>query len=906
MKLGFGISTVALTIRELLQSRSRICCCKLLVWILLGIAVIGHTFANTISQLPQLNWPSKRSDWVNVKTDVTPSAVGDGVTDDTLAISNAVEQISSNFWTSPRGVYFPPGTYKITDTIHLNKKVGILLVGHGRDTRIVWAGALGGRMLWCDGSHRSQFVGIVWDGAGVAGVGFDHDSKSNFETAMVHKHEEFRNFTEAGIRIGHDQVLATAEVHYQNCLFKNSGAGIKTLAYNDYDNWIQGCNFLTNGYGVYCNPGNFNIYECHFEGSTNTDIYGPIHACSVRRCTSVGSRMFFDSAFASGKNTIMFENCAVDSWTNTAGAIIFRAGGPITITDCKFTNPPSTNPPLKLSQWDGMVLRVISSGNSFSGSSSFINLGANGEITGVTGRNRFGPITWASQSFFTDIDTTFVPVGAVFDARTDFGAVGNGSSNDTAAIQNCIDAARSAGNGAIAYIPAGSYKITSTLYATGTNYRIGGIGWNSSLRWGGTLGGPLMVVSNARNITIEAIRLDSSLANDTNTIRIRHTTSDACSSVFYDYVHCNTGPSYYGGIEFLGLQAGNVVRVNSLRGDLSMTDCSAANILVNNVGGKIKITNPSQGPKTGYSGFGFAGTWGMTVNDNQDLIVGDVYSEQLKNIWLAVSGDGNTSTTSRITVSGGGKIHTYSNIFLVTSSDLSGRIFVGANAASPDTNGVFVSARFLCSGVATCDLTIAGLGFYGQPSFTMDSAQRLITYANASKQIGTNLELDVAVNLPSGWETSSAAAFDDLAELGSKLVNAFYVTTPYQKWAQLNGLPGNGTGLSAPENSPANDGIPNLLKYALGLSPLASATDGLPTYTINSNVFTFSFTRVRDATDILYSLEVSPDLSPSSWTQLWSSATNPYPVVDPTFLQAIPIDIATEPKGFFRLRITQP
>lgn len=29
-------------------------------------------------QLPDLNWPGKRSDWINIKTDVTPAAVGDG------------------------------------------------------------------------------------------------------------------------------------------------------------------------------------------------------------------------------------------------------------------------------------------------------------------------------------------------------------------------------------------------------------------------------------------------------------------------------------------------------------------------------------------------------------------------------------------------------------------------------------------------------------------------------------------------------------------------------------------------------------------------------------------------------------------------------------------------------------
>ena len=36
----------------------------------------------TAQQLPELNW-EPRSDWINVKSDVSPRAVGNGVADDT-------------------------------------------------------------------------------------------------------------------------------------------------------------------------------------------------------------------------------------------------------------------------------------------------------------------------------------------------------------------------------------------------------------------------------------------------------------------------------------------------------------------------------------------------------------------------------------------------------------------------------------------------------------------------------------------------------------------------------------------------------------------------------------------------------------------------------------------------------
>ena len=64
-------------------------------------------------ELPTLNW-TERSDWVNVKTDVTPAAVGDGIADDTAAFQAAINQIKTQ---GLRVLYFPPGTYRITQIL---------------------------------------------------------------------------------------------------------------------------------------------------------------------------------------------------------------------------------------------------------------------------------------------------------------------------------------------------------------------------------------------------------------------------------------------------------------------------------------------------------------------------------------------------------------------------------------------------------------------------------------------------------------------------------------------------------------------------------------------------------------------------------------------------------------------
>ena len=111
--------------------------------------------------IPSLAW-RERSDWINVKTAVTPCAVGDGRADDTAAIQAALER-----GRDARAVYLPPGTYRITRTLVLRgPAMGCLVVGHGRDTRLVWDGPEGGRMFWSNGVAYSRYVGLSWDGRG--------------------------------------------------------------------------------------------------------------------------------------------------------------------------------------------------------------------------------------------------------------------------------------------------------------------------------------------------------------------------------------------------------------------------------------------------------------------------------------------------------------------------------------------------------------------------------------------------------------------------------------------------------------------------------------------------------------------------------------------------------------------
>ena len=164
------------------------------------------------SELPRLNW-EPRSDWLNVRQF---GAKGDGRADDTQAIQAAFDQV-----TSGTTVYLPKGTYRITQSLTLTgPATGVLIVGHGRDTKLVWGGVEGGRMLHDDGLSTSRYVGLDLDGGGTAAVGFYHHSMKRFETEVEHKHLAFRNFTDAGLMAAKDDRYALAETTIENCLFE--------------------------------------------------------------------------------------------------------------------------------------------------------------------------------------------------------------------------------------------------------------------------------------------------------------------------------------------------------------------------------------------------------------------------------------------------------------------------------------------------------------------------------------------------------------------------------------------------------------------------------------------------------------------------------------------------------------
>jgi len=131
--------------------------------------------------------------------------------------------------------------------------------------------------------------------------------------------------------------------------------------------------------------------------------------------------------------------------------------------------------------------------------------------------------------------------------------------------------------------------------------------------------------------------------------------------------------------------------------------------------------------------------------------------------------------------------------------------------------------------------------------------------------------------------------------------------TGYQAWLLANGLPMDESGVGSATATPTNDGLPNLIKYGLGLLPGDRGHGGRLSYgqvsNANDNFLVFTYTRPEPApSGITYAVESSADLSNWSSEGLVevSNSVN-------AGLRAITVREATPltSRRFMRLKISQ-
>jgi endonuclease G len=127
------------------------------------------------------------------------------------------------------------------------------------------------------------------------------------------------------------------------------------------------------------------------------------------------------------------------------------------------------------------------------------------------------------------------------------------------------------------------------------------------------------------------------------------------------------------------------------------------------------------------------------------------------------------------------------------------------------------------------------------------------------------------------------------------------VLTPIEAWRQQWFGTTNNAGIAADNYSETGDGMPNLLKYALGLDPLIAATNPV-TGDISTGHLRLTAPKNPNATDVTFQVEITADL-----TAPWTTNGTTVDQDTPTLLQVhdnAPVDASAG--GFIRLRVTQP
>ncbi len=665
----------------------------------------------------QANLPViERSDWVNVKTDVTPAAVGDGVADDTAAIQAALSKIEDK---STRVVYFPPGTYRITNTLSVSKIYGGGLFGHGRATVLLWDGAsasepvntkhgasiqLAPRMFHSNGFSRCMYFGLTFDGAGKAAVGVDHDSLSLYETRVRYQYCAFRNFVDSGIRVGAPGFTTpSAEMMFFDCLFENNGRGVSFLEFNDYDNAFSRCIFRNNGSGIYCHRGNVYVRDCHFENSKEQDILLPPHSHSIRRCTSTGSRAFVKWSQKGGHPLLLaVQDCHVSNWTDPKGAIQLNNRGPSLIFDSVFSNPAILSSPainlVNEKHEDQILMTANLKGENVN---TILNPGVNGTVHEIPRQDPGMLITAHAEARWNhrpDLPTK------IFDAKRDFGAKGDNRTDDTAAIQAAIDAARKHGKGAMAYLPATEYAVSRTLNLDKGDYFFGGaVAWHTRLEWRGGNDGVILAASNADNLRVTQVRLN--VPKKTPATGLLATATRKGQLTIDGLVSGGGWQPEFRGTVLQDLPAGFKVRAPHLDGDIHILNCGDANILLDTwlmgYDGPLVL---SGGTGNGFIGINAAagchGKPDMTINDSSSIVVGDYYTEQTHQALKANGKPGNRR--GRITLS-------YAKLEgkpdKITLNNYQGQVFLSR------ANACYIPTTFAGNSNGKTDLLLLGMSF---------------------------------------------------------------------------------------------------------------------------------------------------------------------------------------------------
>ncbi|MGA3170150.1 MAG: LamG-like jellyroll fold domain-containing protein [Chthoniobacteraceae bacterium] len=261
--------------------------------------------------------------------------------------------------------------------------------------------------------------------------------------------------------------------------------------------------------------------------------------------------------------------------------------------------------------------------------------------------------------------------------------------------------------------------------------------------------------------------------------------------------------------------------------------------------------------RTGNVITGYESATGTTWNE-----VGSETFTMVPNVYVGLcacahnNADLGTSTMDNITVSTEGSLAFSNALYTVSEQGPSATITVSRTGGSLDAVGVTYStvpggsAASGTSYVATSGTLSWANGDSSTKSFTVPIIDPNIA--------GPNLSVDLALSNPTGGVT--------LGPLSTATLTI--IENSYNTWLyEVYGGSASNPAYSAPLATPDNDGIPNLLKYAMSINPGVNAQAQMPTVATANGHPQITFQWNYNVSDVTYVVQASN--SPNgTWTPL--------------------------------------
>ena len=316
---------------------------------------------------------SKLKDVVSVKDF---GAKGDGVTDDTVAIQNAINYATANLYP----VYFPPNAvsqiYLLTAPLVFTGPVGLIGAGANNVT------------LWAQGFTAGQYI-----------LDFNLPVATNYWFDIEGITLRSNNQTPNGIRLKN-----TSYCTLRNVQLYNLTNGIVVTGSNCFSNYFENivC-YLIAGYGVsfesFTGGGHYTFNHCTFNGNNGfgMDTGSGINelaftSCNFEQCVT-------NSVSIVGTvQGLSFIGCRTEGLNGTADFLLYPSAGNevtgLSITGCYFTTDAGASVPIYLGGNGGIVRGFNICGNhvEYAASANFVTLNGEGE-SGLIAGNYFNLTT---------------------------------------------------------------------------------------------------------------------------------------------------------------------------------------------------------------------------------------------------------------------------------------------------------------------------------------------------------------------------------------------------------------------------------------------------------------------------------------------------------------------------------